>query len=218
MKWAGPHGFSVDKFQAKADGSHSLDCSSTGIVNNLKVIFKGSDAQTGDLGFEYTGPSNTIATVNCDIVELSSLSASILAAPNNFLSVGGSAAYNLKGSSIDSWSAGVSYNKNNCFTSLTTNKLSSATLSTTYKVNSKLTVGSTSTHTKDQVLKKFTVGATFDDANLGLVKGKMDSDGLISAALVRKVDSKTKLTVTPCVEVNGKDLGSFKWGFGVAMG
>ena len=124
----------------------------------------------------------------------------------------------LKKSNLDSWSTGLSYNKNNCFTSLTTNKLNSVSLSTTYNVNSALTLGTSSEHAKANLLKKFTIGGSYFEPKLGLIKGKIDSDGLIGGALIRNVDSKTKLVVTPSIEVNGKDLGSFKWGVGITIG
>jgi len=209
-----PKGFSIDKFQMKPDGSNALETSLTGVSPGLKLTFKGTDSSTGDLGVEYV-KGKIAATAVLDVIELSKVSTSACFGCSS-KSVGVSATYSMAGKecALTSYNLGGSYATGAIAVGATTgSKLSEVNVNTLYKVNSSLSVATASSHASDKPLGKFSIGCAYK-APVGLIKTKVDSAGLLSAACVKKVDN---YTVTASGSVPSSDLSSFKWGLGISI-
>lgn len=214
FKWAGPSGFSLDKLTLKPDGSHSLETSLTGIAPGLKFTFAGDDKEQGDLGFEYK-TSSVAVTGECDIILGSSASASACLTKGD-INVGASGKFDIKKSSLSAYSLGGSYAVGPLFASVTTKKLSSANLGFLYKVNSDLSIATSSSHSASSPLSSLTLGMIYA-APVALIKAKVTSDGIIEAAAVK--DIAKKVTINPAIKVAAKNpTETFSYGLGVTMG
>ena len=218
FKWAGPSGFSLDKLQMKPDGSHVMETSLKGVYPGVKFTFEGDDNSKGQLGAEVVKGGVSL-TANMDVIELKEMSGSLCATKGD-VSFGGSAKYDISGSSIADYSLGTSYSKGPIFASITTKKFDEANLGILYKVSSDLSVGTKTSHSMSSPLGSIECGLAYN-APLGVVKCKADSKGTLSAVLVK--DIAKKVTVTPTVTFSkGKGGGSMvsspTFGFGVVMG
>jgi len=216
FKWAGPSGFSIDKLTMKPDGHHAMETSISGLAPGLKLTFKGDDAEQGDLGVEYNKGAVS-ATADCDVIMGSQVNGSLCVAAKKNINVGGSATYDIKGSSLSSFSLGASVTQGNIFAALTTNKLDKANLGLLYTVNSDLKVATSSSHSADKPLEKLTVGCIFNAQNFGVLKGKFTSDGSIEGALLK--DIAPKVSANPSFRISAhKPAETFSYGLGVTIG
>jgi len=59
------------------------------------------------------------------------------------------------------------------------------------------------------------VGGAYKAANVGLIKAKFGSNGVISACLVRDIASKVTLTASG--SMSASDVSTFKPGLGISM-
>jgi hypothetical protein len=215
LKYAGPNGFSLDKFQMKPKGEAVVETSLTDKDRGLKYTFKGDISKKGDLGVEYTkGMLGLTATM--DLFEQKKFSTTALVSQNAF-AVGGSA--NLKtsgGVTLDTFSVGASYSTGPFFAALTTTKLSSATLAVKYEVSDTLKVVTSSEHSASSPLGGVTVGCVYDAKSNGVIKAKCTSGGEVSAVLVKEIAKK--VNISPSVTVSNGDVANAKYGIGVVMG
>jgi len=209
-------GLNFDKVQVKADGSNVLE---TSLVpcSGCKVTFKANKG--ADLGVEYTAGSIT-TTGSLDVLNMSKLSTSAICvsvAPG--INLGGDLSYNISGekAGLSSYNVGASYTSGPLFASVTSaSKLSQFNIGVMYKVNSDLSLASSTTHSADKSCDVLAVGGTYTGlGSLGTIKAKVGSNGVTSACLVKEIASKVNLTASG--SVNGSDFSTFKYGFGVTM-
>ena len=129
--------------------------------------------------------------------------------------VGGDAAYSLKDSSFSAYNLGASYAKGPMFAAVTTGaKMSSFNVAMMYKVNSDITIASSTTHCASKTCDVVAVGGLYKSP-FGDFKGKIGSNGVVSACLVKEVAKKVKLTASG--SMSGTDTSTFKYGLGLAM-
>ena len=130
------------------------------------------------------------------------------------VTMGGDFAYSLKDSAVKGYNVGASYSTGPLFAAVTSaDKLGSVNLSMMYKVNSDVTVASSTVHSSSKKCSVVGVGGLYK-APFGDVKAKMGSDKVISASLVKDV-MKTKVTLSGSMV--GTDTSTFKYGLGVTM-
>jgi len=212
-----PKGFSLDKFQMKPDGGNALETSLTGAAPGLKLTFKGNDGGAGDLGVEYK-KGTLAASAVLDVVDLSKVSTSACFGVGASSNIGGCASYSMSGKecALSSYSLGGSYSSGALSVSAATGaKISDVNLYTLYKVKPALTVATSTSHSADKPFGKFEVGCSYGGfAKVGVAKAKVNCDGLVSGAIVKKVDN---YTVTAGATVSSADLSTFKWGVGVSL-
>jgi len=204
-------GVSFDKVQHEADGSPTLEtslCPAPG----LKLSFKGSKG--ADLGCDYkTG--NFVGTAKLDVKDLSKFSTSACMGLAGGVTLGGDAAYSLKNSGFSGYNLGASYERGSLFAALTTgNKLSAFNVSMMYKVNSDITLASSTTHCESKKCDVIACGGLYK-SSFGDVKAKVGADKVIQASLIKDVLPKTKLTVSGSIV--GTDTSTFKYGLGLEM-
>eukprot|EP00584_Thalassiosira_punctigera_P003689 CAMPEP_0172535334 /NCGR_PEP_ID=MMETSP1067-20121228/7392_1 /TAXON_ID=265564 ORGANISM="Thalassiosira punctigera, Strain Tpunct2005C2" /NCGR_SAMPLE_ID=MMETSP1067 /ASSEMBLY_ACC=CAM_ASM_000444 /LENGTH=266 /DNA_ID=CAMNT_0013320265 /DNA_START=148 /DNA_END=948 /DNA_ORIENTATION=+ len=208
-------GLNFDKLQGKADGSTVLETSLVPCTG-CKMTFKANKG--ADLGIEYTAGSIT-TTGSLDVLNMSKLSASSICvgvAPG--VNVGGDLSYNISGDKggLSSYNMGASYSNGPLFASVTSaSKFSQFNVGVLYKVNSDLSLASSTTHSASKSCDVLAVGGSYSGLSLGTVKAKLGSNGVTSACLVSEVAPKVNLTASG--SISGGDLSTFKYGFGITM-
>lgn len=204
-------GLSFDKAQLEANGSQTLETSMSP-APGLKLSFKGSKG--ADLGATYKA-GNFCGTAKLDVKDLAKISSSGCMGFAGGLAVGGDASYSLKDSSLSAFNMGASYSHGPLFTALTTgSKMSSVNVSMMYKVNSDITIASSSTHSASKHYDVLAVGGLYK-ASFGDVKAKVGSNGIVCATLVKEIVPKVKVTASGSIA--GIDTSTFKYGLGVSM-
>jgi voltage-dependent anion channel protein 2 len=200
--------FNVDKLAHAADGSHTLE-TSLAVSPEIKLSFKASKG--ADLCVDYV-KGNLYVTSVLDVMDMSKISTSAcLGIPAQGVRVGGDVTYGLSGGGLSDFSLGTSYSKGPIFASLTaTSKLSAYNVGLLYKVNKDLTIGSQTVHTADKACNVVALGGSFNAADIGTIKAKFSSGGLVSACLTRQVASG--VTMTAGGSMSGADLSTFKPG------
>jgi voltage-dependent anion channel protein 2 len=203
----------VDKAQATADGGQVLE-TSLKVAPNVKLSFK--SGKGADLGVDYT-QGNLYATGVLDVVEMSKLSTSACIALPSGIKAGADATYGLSGKTgIIGLNVGASYATGSLLGAVTSvNKFSSVNLGLLYKVNSKVTVASMSSHSGDNALNLTALGGSYK-ADFGTVKAKYTGDGVVSAALIKDIAPKVTLTASGCASLSDP-ASSFKYGLGIVM-
>lgn len=204
-------GLSFDKVQLESTGGQTLE-TSLAPAPGLKFTFKGSKG--GDLGCNYTS-GNFIGTANLDVKDLSSVSSSACVGIAGGITLGGDASYSLKSSNFSGYNLGASYNKGPIFAALTTsNKFAAVNVSMMYKVNSDITLASSTTHSASKTCDVLAVGGLYK-ASFGDLKAKVGSDKVISACLVKEIAPKVNLTASG--SMIGSDFSTFNYGLGISM-
>jgi voltage-dependent anion channel protein 2 len=205
--------FQVDKGQLTADGGKVLE-TSLKVTDDVKLTFKAGKG--ADLGVEYTH-GKFFATGALDVLEMSNVTASVcLGLPHGF-KLGGDARYNISGSKgLAGVNFGASYGTGPLSASLTsTSKLSSVDLGLVYKVNKDLVFASQSTHSSSKMVDLVAVGGAYTAANVGTLKAKVGSNGVISACFMREIAPKVVLTASGTMSAS--DVSTFKPGLGISM-
>lgn len=205
--------FMVDKGQLTADGGKVLE-TSLKLTDDVKVTFKAGKG--ADVGVEYT-TGKFFATGSLDVLEMSNVSASAcLGLPHGF-KLGGDARYNLSGSAgFAGINFGASYATGPISASVTsTSKLSAVDLGLVYKVNKDLVFASQSTHSSSKVVDLVAVGGAYTAANIGTIKAKVGSNGVVSACFMREIAPKVVLTASGTMSAS--DVSTFKPGLGISM-
>jgi len=208
-------GLNFDKVQSKADGSNVLE---TSLVpcKGCKMTFKASKG--ADLGVEYTAGSIT-STGSLDILNMSKLSTSTCIGVAPGVNVGGDLSYNLSGDKggLSSYNVGASYATGPLFASVTTaSKLSQFNVGVMYKVNSDLSLASSTTHSSSKSCDVLAIGGAYTGlGSVGTIKAKVGSNGVTSACLIKEVAPKVNLTASGAI--SGADFSTFKYGIGITM-
>lgn len=208
-------GLKFDKVQVKADGSNVLETSLVPCAG-CKVTFKANKG--ADLGIQYTAGSMT-TTGSLDVLNMSKLSASTVSvgvAPG--INVGGDLSYNLSGSKagLSSYNVGASYAKGSLFASVTSaSKFSQFNVGMLYKVNSDLSLASSTTHSAAKSCDVLAIGGSYSGLSVGTVKAKLGSNGITSACLISEVFPKVNVTASG--SMSGADFSTLKYGFGVTI-
>jgi len=206
--------FNVDKGQLTADGGKALE-TSIKLTPEIKLSFKASKG--ADLGVDYV-KGNFYATGSMDVMSMSSVNASACIGLNHGIKLGADAKYNLSGSStgLGGFNFGASYTTGPLFASVTaTSKLSQYNVGLLYKVNSDLSIASQTTHSSSKMCDVLAVGGSYKAANIGVIKAKMGSNGVVSACLVREI--APKVTLTASGSMSASDVSTFKPGLGISM-
>jgi voltage-dependent anion channel protein 2 len=204
--------FNVDKGQLNADGGRVLE-TSLSVSPEIKLSFKANKG--ADLGVDYV-KGNFCATGVLDVMDMSKVTTSACVGLSNGLKVGGDATYGLSGAGLTGFSVGGSYTAGPLFTSLTaTNKLSTFNIGLLYKVSDEMSLASQTTHTSDKVCDVVALGLAYKAPGVGLMKAKMGSNGILSAALVREI--APAVTLTASGTVSPSDLSTFKPGLSISM-
>mmetsp|Transcript_38842 Transcript_38842/g.116775 ORF Transcript_38842/g.116775 Transcript_38842/m.116775 type:complete len:267 (-) Transcript_38842:646-1446(-) len=205
-------GLSFDKVQLTADGGNVLETSLKPAAG-VKLSFKGGKG--ADLGVDYTKGS-LFATGVLDVKDMSKFSTSASVALSSGLNLGGNATYALSGKTgISAFNVGASYSSGPLFATVTTaSKMSQVNVGVLYTVNSDLTIASTTTHSSSKACDVLGVGGAYK-APFGTLKGKVGSNGIISACLIKEVAPKVTLTASGSVAAS--DLSNFKYGLGIVM-
>lgn len=205
-------GLSFDKVQLTADGGNVIETSLSPAAG-VKLSFKGNKG--ADLGVDYSKGS-LFATGVLDVKDMSKFSTSACVALGSGLSLGGNATYALSGKTgVSAFNVGANYSTGPLFASVTTaSKMSQVNVGLLYKVNSDLTVASTTTHSSSNACDVVGVGGAYS-APFGTLKAKVGSNGTISACLIKEVAPKVTLTASGSVAAS--DLSNFKYGLGIVM-
>lgn len=205
-------GLSFDKLQFKPDGSQVLETSMKPHPG-LSVAFKGGKG--ADLHVDYSTGMFVTNTV-IDIKDMSKVSTAATAAVSPGIVIGGDVAYALSGKTgVTGFNVGASYAKGPLFASLTSSsKVSSFDLGLLYKVNSTVSIASSTTHSSAKPIDAITIGGIYK-ASVGDVKAKFASDGVVSACLIKTVAPKVTLTCSGSAPIS--DLSNFKYGVGIVM-
>lgn len=204
-------GVSFDKIQFKPDGSTVLE-SSMSPMPGMKVAFKG--LKGGNLHVDYTKGA-IVSNFKFDVMNGDVATGAATAAIAPGVVVGGDATYSASAKGLKSFNVGANYATGPLFASVTTSKnVSSFNLGLLYKVSPQLTVASTTTHSAAKPVDAIVVGGLYK-ANVGDVKAKINSDGILSAALIKEIAPKVTLTASGSAPVS--DLSSFKYGVGISM-
>jgi hypothetical protein len=210
----------VKKLQFKPDGSHAFE-SETVVdkIPGLKLTFAGTDAQKGELGAEYTTPTLAL-TGAVDIIEMGEASASA-AYGHGAMIFGGDMKYKLAGKSADlaAYNVGAAFKQGPLFASaVTKSKFTAISIGLAYDVNSNVKLATVTVHTKDKPFGNFTAGAQVK-TSYGVVKSKVNADGVVSQCFTRKLADKVSLTVSGEVAVSElTDVGAWKYGAALTMG
>lgn len=205
-------GLSFDKLQFKADGSNVLETSLVPCPG-CKMTFKSNKG--ADLGFEYTKGGFT-STGTFDVLGMSKISASTCGSVSPGINLGADLSYGLSGkmAGLSSYNVGASYASGPLFASATTaSKLSQVNVGLLYKVNSDLSLASSTSHSGSSMCNIMAVGGAYTGlSQVGTVKAKLDSKGVISATLVKDLAPKVSLTASVAISE-----GAFVPGFGITM-
>jgi voltage-dependent anion channel protein 2 len=207
-------GLNFDKVQAKADGSNVLE---TSLVpcKGCKVTFKASKG--ADLGVEYTAGS-IVTTGSLDVLNMSKVSTSTCIGVAPGINVGGDLSYNLSGdkAGLSSYNFGASYATGPLFASVTSaSKFTQFNVGALYKVNSDLSIASSTTHSSSKACDLVAIGGAYKLASVGTIKAKVGSNGVTSACLIKEVAPKVNLTASG--SISGADFSTFKYGIGITM-
>lgn len=216
-KWAHESGFTLDKLEVKGDGSVVVETSLTGVAPNLKFEFKGDDKNKGDLGVVYKAPQYT-AAAEFDIAEFASAKASVLAGTGPY--AGGASATISLGDKVDvkSFDVAGSYAvAKKFFTGLSvTNKLSKYGLSFAYFGASNYTVAGLIDFKPESSEKTLTVGGIYKCNPNTNIKGKVNSNGVVSLSVKQFLASDA--TVTVATELPTNDFSAYKFGVTASLG
>lgn len=207
-------GFSVDKGQLKADGGRVLE-TSVKPCPGVKVSFKANKG--ADLCVDYT-KGNFFATSVLDVLDTSKFSASAsLVHPESGFSFGGATNYALAGKSgFTAYDVGVKYSQGPLLASVTTSaKLSTFNVACLYKVNNDLTLASQTSHSGSKTCDVLAIGGLYKTPYGDVVKAKIGSNGMLSAALIREIAPKVTLKASGAVSTS--DFSNFKTGLGIEM-
>lgn len=201
----------------KSDGSLLTETSLTGVAPGLKFQFKGDDSSRGDISATYKH-ANATATAELDVVEFSKVSASILGG-NDVFALGVSAAAKL-GDKADVTALDVagSYKVNDkLFAGInTTKKFSQYNLSLSYAHCKKATLGGLFTYQPDTSASSVTLGGAYKCNPNTTVKGKVNTDGVISVSV--KQSCPSKCVVVGAVEADSRDFSQVKFGATITLG
>jgi len=206
--------FNVDKGQLTADGGKVLE-TSLKLTPEVKLSFKASKG--ADLGVDYV-KGNFYATGSMDVMEMSNIYTSACLGLKGGFKVGGDAKYNLSGSStgLSGFNMGASYATGPLFASVTaTSKMQQYNVGLLYKVNNDLSIASQTTHSSSKVCDVLAVGGAYKAANVGTIKAKFGSNGVVSACLVREI--APKVTLTASGSMTASDVSTFKPGLAISM-
>lgn len=207
--------FNVDKGQLTADGGKVLE-TSLSLTPDVKVSFKASKG--AELGIDYVKGS-FYATGTADVLELSNVSASACFGMDKYgIKFGGEARYNIKGSTtgLTGMNVGASYATGPVFASVTTSSSFGAyNVGLVYKVNKDLSLASQTVHTSSKMCDVLAIGGTYKAAQIGTLKAKVGSNGVINACIMREIAPKVMLTASGSMSSN--DISTFKPGFGITM-
>lgn len=203
----------VDKAQATADGGQVLE-TSLKVAPNMKVSFK--SGKGADLGIDYT-KGDFYATGVLDVVDMSKFSTSACMSLPSGVKAGGDATYGISGKTgVTALNVGASYATGSLFGAVTSvNKFSSVNLGLLYKVNSKVTVASMSSHSGDSAFNLTALGGSYK-ADFGTVKAKYSAGGVLSASLIKDIAPKVSLTASGSASASNP-TETFKYGFGITM-
>lgn len=82
-KWAGPSGFTVDKLEFTADCKPTVETSLTGLVDGLKVEFKGNDTDKGEMSLTHKIPMATF-TSTIDVLKFEKATLAVVSGHGDF--------------------------------------------------------------------------------------------------------------------------------------
>lgn len=208
-------GLNFDKLQAKADGSNVLETSLTPCAG-CKMTFKANKG--ADLGLEYTKGKIT-TTGSLDVLNMSKVSTSTCISVAPGINVGGDLSYNISGDKggLSSYNVGASYATGPLFASVTSaSKFTQFNVGVLYKVNSDLSLASSTTHSSGKRCDVLAIGGAYTGlGSVGTIKAKVGSNGVTSACLIKEVAPKVNLTASG--SISGADLSTFKYGIGITM-
>lgn len=204
--------FNVDKGQVTADGGRVLE-TSLKLNPDIKLSFKASSG--ADLGIDYT-KGNLYATGTLDVLEMSKLKTSACMGLAGGINVGGDATYALSGSTgLTSFNVGASYTTGPLFCSLTATSKSQFNIGLLYKVNDSLSLASQTTHSSSKVCDVLAIGGAYKMPEIGTIKAKMGSSGVISACLIREIAPKVSMAASG--SFSATDLSTFKPGISLTI-
>ncbi len=205
-------GLSFDKVQHTAVGGSVLETSLVP-APGFKLSFKGNKG--ADLGLDYKKGAFA-ATGKLDVKDMSKISTSACLGLSSGITVGSSLTYGLTGKGgVSAFDVGASYSTGPLFAAVTTSgMMSQVNVDTLYKVNSDLSIASSTTHCAAKSCDVVAVGCAYK-APVGDIKAKVGSNGVISAVLVK--DVAPKVTLTASGSISGADVSTFKYGLGISM-
>jgi hypothetical protein len=215
-KWAHDSGFTLDKLEMKHDGSLVTESSLTGLYPGLKLEFKGDDSFKGDLGAIYKCSSAT-AAAEVDLVEFSSVKASVLGATGP-INIGACAELKTGDKAeLRTLDVATSYSANNIFFGLKTgNKFADYTASVSYVPNSQYTVAGKTTFTPEKSNVNGTIGLSFQCCPNSSFKVKASSDGIVSGSI--KQSCGKGFTVVGAAKLDIHDPLAFTLGITTTLG
>lgn len=205
-------GLSFDKIQFKPDGSGVLETSLSPCAGT-ELSFKGGKG--ADLGVIYTKGS-FVGTGTLDVKDMSKFSASACTSLAAGINVGGVATYQLSGKSgLSSFNVGGNYTKGPLFASATTaNTMAQVNLGLMYNVNDKLTLASSTSHSRANPVDSLEVGGLYK-SSFGNIKAKYGSSGTVSACVIKEVAPKVTVTASGSAPV--KEPSKIKYGIGILI-
>jgi len=211
-------GLSFDKAQLTATGGTVLE-TSLSPYPGCKLTFKGGKG--ADLGLEYK-KGNLFTTGVFDVKNMSKFSTSACMGVGSGVNVGGNATYAPSGkmTGITAFNVGASYGSGPLFASVTSaSKMSSLKVAMSYKVNSELSLATSTSHCAKNSIDLVAVGGAYK-APIGVIKAKIGGNGVISACLIKEIAPKVTLTASLEGPTNYNDpsnTAKFKYGLGIVM-
>jgi voltage-dependent anion channel protein 2 len=206
--------FNVDKGQLKADGAKVLE-TSLALTPDVKLSFKADKG--ADLGLDYV-KGNFYGTATFDVLDMSNITSSACISLPSGLKLGGDAKYNLSGGStgLAGFNVGASYTAGPLFASVTaTSKFSQYNIGLAYNVNKDIKLASQTTHNSFKVCDVLAIGGSYVNPNIGTIKAKVGSNGIVSACLIREI--APKVTLTASGSMSASDVSTFKPGLAISM-
>lgn len=218
LSWAHSSGFAIDNMVVAGCDNVSVEASLTNLAPGLTMKFNGEKAGAGSLGAVYNHPLATVAT-SVDIAGFSSLSASVLGGSKGLLA-GASANFGLKGGfEVSNYSAAVGWAPTpGTFAGVeVNNKLADISATVQHAVRPNLSLTAAVEHGLKAACTKASIGGTFNCCKNTSVKMKVDTEGMINAAVKREFPKK-KLTVTGAAAVDSKNLQAYNVGVTATLG
>jgi hypothetical protein len=217
LKWAHKSGFAVDKFEMSSCDKATLETSLSGVVEGLKLDFKGTDATNGVVGSTYKHKLATV-TSELDVSGFSYLKASLLGGSNGVLA-GASANFALGNKfAVNDYSAAFGWKPNdNIFVGLkANNKLADLNSYFLYQLKPNVGLHGQLDFTPKTSQHALTVGASYKCCESTSMKTKVNTSGLVNASV--KKNFPNKLAVVGAVGLDVHKLDSVNFGVTATLG
>jgi hypothetical protein len=214
LEWEHDSGFTLDKleFNPSDDGSFTTECSLKGLVDGVKLDFKGNDSNKADITAKYEHEQATV-TATVDATDFKSYSGTV---SSGFNDVKFGLSGNMKGgkTNVD---AAASYSAPNMFFGLNlTNSFDNFKGLFSFKVDSDLTVAATATYGAAKKNLGVNVLAAWKCNPNTTMKAKVDMDKNVNLSVKHAVAKG--LTATAWTKVADASPKSASFGAKVVLG